>query len=77
MDGEEGMDSRKHQWRPLLALAILLGVAGCSGILQELQYDDGKVERLRIQGGETWKSWDRNPYRGDDSSVLLKKEATF
>jgi hypothetical protein len=71
------MESRKKPWWLGLALATLLGAAGCAGILQELQYEDGSVERLRIQGGESWKTWDRNPTRGDESSVILKKEATF
>lgn len=70
------MESRKNSWRLGWALAVLLITTGCSGIFQELQYEDG-VERLRIQGGESWKSWDRNPYKGDESSVFLKKEATF
>lgn len=71
------MESRKNSWRLALSLAIMLGTAGCAGILQESQYDDGKVERLRIQGGESWKTWDRNPTKGDSGAVMLKKEATF
>ncbi|MEW6658915.1 MAG: hypothetical protein AB1424_09665 [Thermodesulfobacteriota bacterium] len=71
------MESRKNQWWPGLALAVLLGAAGCAGILQETQYEDGKVERLRIQGGESWKTWDRNATKGDESAFILKKEATF
>jgi hypothetical protein len=71
------MGSRKNRWWPGLALVVLLGGPGCAGILQELQFEDGKVERLRIQSGESWKTWDRNPTRGDDSSIFLKKEATF
>jgi len=71
------MESRKNSWCLALVLAIMLGTVGCAGILQESYYDDGKVERLRIQGGESWKSWDRNPTRGDEGAVILKKEATF
>ena len=71
------MESRKMRCWLGLALAILLGAVGCSGILQESQYEDGKVERLRIQGGESWKTWDRNPTRGDEGAFILKKEATF
>ena len=71
------MESRKNRWWPGLALAVLLGSVGCSGILQELRHDDGQVDRLRISGGESWKSWDRNSTRGDESAVILKKEATF
>ena len=71
------MESRKNKWWSGLALLVLLGGTGCAGILQELQYDDGKTERLRIQSGESWKTWDRNSTRGDESSVILKKESTF
>ena len=71
------MESRKYRWWLGLALAVLLGAVGCSGILQELQYEDGSVQRLRIQSGESWKTWDRNSTREDESSVFLKKEATF
>ena len=71
------MESRKNRWWLGLVLAVQLGAVGCSGILQESLYEDGKVERLRIQGGESWKTWDRNSTRGDESAFILKKEATF
>jgi len=71
------MESRKYRWWLGLALTILLGATGCAGILQESLYEDGRAERLRIQGGESWKTWDRNSTREDESSVILKKEATF
>jgi len=71
------MESRKKRGWLGLALALLLGAVGCSGILQESQYEDGKVERLRIQGSESWKTWDRNPTKGDEGGFILKKEATF
>ena len=71
------MESRKNRWWPVLALAALLTSVGCSGILQESQFEDGKVERLRVSGGESWKTWDRNPTKGDESAVMLRKESTF
>jgi hypothetical protein len=71
------MESRKQKWWLGLALAALLGAAGCAGILRELEYDDGNVDRVRIQGGESWKTWDRNPTRGDEGAIILKKESTF
>jgi hypothetical protein len=62
---------------------VLLG-SGCSGVLLESKREDGKVERLRVDGGESWSSYDdkpRSPYqdgkRLDDLSIMLKKEATF
>lgn len=60
-----------------LALTVLLGAVGCSGILQEMRHEDGQVERVRITGGESWKTWDRNSTREDGSSFILKKEQTF
>ena len=71
------MESRKNRWWLGLALAVLLGAAGCAGILQESQYEDGKVERVRVSGGEGWKTWDRNATKGDESAVILMKESTF
>ena len=71
------MEGRKQRWWPGLVLAILLGAMGCSGILQELQSDDGQTERLRVQGGESWKTWDRNATKADESCIMLKKESTF
>jgi hypothetical protein len=68
---------RKYQWWLGLVLAALLGAAGCAGVLQESQYEDGNTGRLRIQGGESWKTWDRNSTKEEDSSFFLKKEATF
>jgi hypothetical protein len=58
---------------------------GCSGILFESKKDDGKlVERLRVDGGESWETYDdkpRNPYKDgkklEDMSIFLKKETKF
>lgn len=72
------MESRKSRWWLVLALAALLGVGvGCSGVLQEMRHEDGSVERLKVQGGESWKTWDRNPTKEEDSAFILKKESTW
>jgi hypothetical protein len=71
------MESRKSLWWLGLALVVLLGSIGCSGILQELQHENGQTERLRVSGGESWKSWDHNSTRPDESAFILKKESTF
>ena len=68
-----------------LALALAaLALAGCSGVLMESKHDDGKVDRVKIDGGESWDSYDdkpRNPFTKkksmDDMSIILKREATF
>jgi hypothetical protein len=59
-----------------LALAVLLS-AGCSGILTESHYDDGRQETLRVQSGDKWSNWDRNPRKEDGTCIMLKKESTF
>ena len=61
-------------------------VAGCSGVLMEWKDSSGKVERLKLDGGESWDSYDnrpRLPYANsgkhglDDMSIMLKSEKTF
>lgn len=66
----------KGHWWLAMAMALFLG-AGCSGILAESVSEDGRLERIRVEGGESWKLYDRNPTRGDDSAIILKKESTF
>jgi len=70
------VEGRTKCWLAMV-VAILLLAGGCAGILQETEHDDGKVSRIRIQGGESWKSYDKNPTKKDESSFILKKEATF
>jgi hypothetical protein len=65
-----------------LALLLLLGVGGCSGVLMEKQHEDGRVDRLVIDGGESWDSYEtrsRFPRTRtkDEYSIVIKKEATF
>ena len=71
------MESRKNLWWLGLALAAMLGVLSCSGILKESRTEDGQVERVRISGGESWRTWDHNSTRKDESAFILKKESTF
>lgn len=67
---------RRGQWWLGVTLAALLA-GGCSGILSESRYEDGQAERLRLHGGESWRTWDRNPRKADEGCVILKKESTF
>jgi hypothetical protein len=65
-----------------LALGLLLGVSSCSGVLFEKQLEGGRVDRLKIDGGESWDTYEtrsRYPYgrTKDDYSIVIKKEATF
>jgi hypothetical protein len=66
-----------------LALLILL-VGGCNGVLYEKQKDNGQVERLCIDQGETWDSYNitpryysQNPKDLNDMSIMLRTERTF
>jgi len=74
-----------NRWLPWVVAAMLL-TSGCSGVLLESKDDSGKVERLKIDSGESWDSYDdrpRHPYvqsgkHGlDDLSIMLKSEKTF
>jgi hypothetical protein len=80
---EKGMLSRWKIWWLGLGLAALV-LAGCSGVLLESKRDDGRQERVKIDTGESWDTYDdkpRNPYTKkktmDDMSIMLKREATF
>lgn len=77
------MAGRLRMWWLGLALAALV-LAGCSGVLMESKQDDGRVERVKVDGGESWDSYDdkpRYPYTKkkalEDMSIMLKKESTF
>ena len=65
-----------------LALLVLLAGSGCSGVLMETHYNDGRVERVKIEGGEDWSAYEhRSVYpqtrTKDDYSIVIKKEVTF
>ena len=62
--------------------AALLWTAGCNGVLLETKKEDGRVEKLYLDGGESWTTYeDRSRYpqtrTKDGYSILLKREATF
>jgi hypothetical protein len=64
-----------------LTLILLLG-GGCSGVLFEKQHEDGRVSRLKIDGGEGWSEYDDKPRypqskTKDEYYIVIKKEATF
>jgi hypothetical protein len=65
-----------------LAATVLL--SGCSSVLKESKESGGKVERIRIDTGESWDRYDihpRDPYSKrntyDEKSIMLLKEMTF
>jgi len=78
------MRGRKFSWWLGLLLAALVG-AGCSGVLYEAKHEDGREERLKIDQGESWSTYDDKPRKPDsrakkdqdDTSIILKKESTF
>jgi hypothetical protein len=66
------------------ALAAMALVSGCA--LLESRDDGGRVERVKLDAGESWDSYDdrpRHPYVNsgrhglDDMSIMLKSEKTF
>jgi hypothetical protein len=71
---------KKYGWLGLAAL--LLWGAGCSGVLMEAKTEDGRVERLKIDGGESWSTYEERSRfprskTKDEYSIVIKKEATF
>jgi len=69
----------------LAATLVLLIGAGCSGVLYETKYEDGREERLKIDQAEGWGTYDDKPRKPDSKAkkdqdsmgVILKKESTF
>ena len=66
---------RMTWWLAAMALTLMLG--GCAGILSEKATNDGRLERIRLDMGTKWNLYDRNPTKGDDTAIFLKKESTF
>jgi hypothetical protein len=73
-------------WLLGFALAALVGVSACSGVLMEKKYTDGNEARLKLDQGEGWETYDdkpRYPVSGgkknpmDEMSLILKREMTF
>jgi len=71
------------RWLPW-ALAAMVLVSGCA--LLESQDGSGRVERLKLDTGESWSSYDDRPRHPsansgrnilDDMSIMLKSEKTF
>lgn len=67
-----------------LTMAGLFFMVGCSGVLYEKPNADGGVQRLRLDGGESWSDYDTTPrYRSQKSKdsdgycIMLKNEAIF
>ena len=66
--------------KALLVAGLLLAaifVNGCGGILAETDYKGGQVERLRLDTGSKWSTWDKNSTKEDDTCLMLKSERTF
>ena len=74
------MGGKKTCW--WLALMLAAGLTlGCAellqGVLMEKKHEDGRIERVRVDGTESWRSMSQNPMRKDDSGILLRNEITF
>ena len=64
------------KWWGVILVAVL-GGSGCAGIILEKPGIDGTTERMRLGTTPKWSLWDHSPSKGDDSSLILKKESTF
>jgi hypothetical protein len=79
----KGLNRGTKQWLAwVLATAVL--VSGCSGVLFESKGDGGRAERLKLDSGEGWGGYDkqpRNPFDKrnsyDEMSIMLKSVKTF
>jgi hypothetical protein len=76
------MVGRLRRWLAGVLATLLL--AGCSGALLESKGQDGRVERVKIDGTESWDSYDDRPRypsskkkSQDDLGIMLKRELTF
>jgi hypothetical protein len=82
--GENDMRGGKTLWLAALVLVGLVG-AGCSGVLYEAKYEDGREERLKIEQAESWSTYDDKPRKPDSKAkkdqdstgLILKQEMTF
>jgi len=81
-----GLKSRRINRWLVWALAATVCLSGCSGVLFESKDSSGTVERVKIDGGESWEIYDdrpRLPYANskkhglDDLGLMLKSEKTF
>jgi hypothetical protein len=73
-------------WQKVGCLAVLaaLLLAGCSGTLFQHQEANGQQAQVKIDGGESWDSYDNKPRypfdkrkSNDEMSIMLKSESTF
>lgn len=76
------MSRVKTGWLLGWLLSALL-LCGCSGVLVESKYEDGRIERVKLDQGESWSVYEDKPrYHSqkkekEDLGIMLKKEATF
>ena len=79
-----GLKSRGINRWLVWALAATVLLSGCSGVLFESKDSTGTSERLKLDSGESWESYDtppRYPYSKrnsyDEMSIMLKSVTTF
>jgi hypothetical protein len=67
-------------------VAAMVVLLGCSGVMMESKDSSGKIDRVRLDNGQSWKNYDnkpRQPYVSsgkhglDDMSLMLLREMTF
>ena len=81
---DKGLKNRGIQrWLPWAMAAAVL-VTGCSGVLFESRGEGGRAERLKLDAGEGWEGYDKQPRHPfdkrnstDEMSIMLKSVRTF
>ena len=65
-------------------LATAVFMSGCSGVLLESKGEGGRAERLKLDSGEGWQGYDKQPRHPfdrrnsyDEMSIMLKSVRTF
>lgn len=66
------------------ALAATVLLSGCAGVLFESKDAAGRAESLKLDSGEGWERYDRQPRypydkksSNDEMSIMLKSVKTF
>ncbi|MGA8572925.1 MAG: hypothetical protein ACLP7A_08145 [Desulfobaccales bacterium] len=78
------MSGRKTYGKWIVALGVLIVLGGgCNGVIYQKQADNGQTERVIIDKGEGWDSYNITPryYSDKDDqggySIMVRDEHTF
>jgi hypothetical protein len=81
---DKGLKNRVIKQLLAWVLATAVFMSGCSGVLFESKGEGGRAERLKLDSGEGWEGYDRQPRHPfdkrnstDEMSIMLKSVRTF